>query len=159
MSIHINKEKIKIYAISILAPLVLGAAVGLLTSGSMKDYNSLKQPALAPPAILFPIAWSLLYALMGISHGILKSNDLSTPDTETVYYAQLIVNLIWPILFFVFGWRLVAFVWIILLDLLVFTMTLRFYRRDRTAGALQIPYCLWVIFASYLNLSTYLLNR
>lgn len=158
MSISINREKIKIYAFSILVPLLLGAAVGILTSGS-SNYDGLQKPALAPPALLFPVAWSILYTLMGISHGILKANRLQTPDTETVYYAQLVVNLIWPFLFFSLGWRLFSFIWIVLLDILVILMTVRFYNRNKTAGLLQIPYCLWVIFASYLNLSTYLLNR
>ena len=142
MSLSINKEKIKTYAVSILVPLVLGAIVGVLTTRTM-HYENLNKPFLAPPAILFPIAWTILYTLMGISHGMLKWSRLSTPDTEAIYYAQLIVNLIWPIL----------------LDILVITMALKFYRKDKTAGLLQIPYCLWLIFASYLNLATYLLNR
>ena len=158
MSLSINREKLKTYAFSILVPLLLGAAVGLLTTRTM-HYDALVKPALAPPSLLFPVAWTILYTLMGISHGILKWNRLSTPDTETVYYAQLAVNLIWPILFFSLQWRLFAFIWILLLDILVILMTLRFYRKDKTAGLLQIPYCLWVIFASYLNLATYLLNR
>lgn len=158
MSISINREKIKTYALSILVPLVLGGIVGLLTSGS-PDYASLDQPPLAPPAILFPIVWSILYTLMGISHGILKSNGIDTRDTESVYYAQLIVNLIWPILFFSLGWRLAAFIWILLLDILVVIMAVRFYRRNRAAGLLQIPYIMWVFFATYLNLGVYLLNR
>ena len=158
MSISLNKEKIKTYAVSILIPLVLGAIVGLLTTRTM-HYEDLNKPALSPPAILFPIAWSILYTLMGISHGILKWNKLDTPNSESVYYAQLIINLLWPIFFFTLEWRLFAFIWILLLDVLVITMTTMFYRRDKTAGLLQIPYCLWVIFASYLNLATYLLNR
>lgn len=158
MSIRINREKIKTYAVSILLPLILGAVVGLLTSGSTR-YNDLVQPALAPPAILFPIVWSILYALMGYAHGSIKWNNMDTPDTERVYYAQLIVNLLWPIFFFLLQWRLFAFIWILLLDVLVITMTIRFYSRIRSAGLLQIPYCIWVLFATYLNLATYLLNR
>ena len=158
MSLSINKEMIKTYAVSILVPLVLGAIVGVLTTRTM-HYENLNKPFLAPPAILFPIAWTILYPLMGISHGMLKWSRLSTPDTEAIYYAQLIVNLIWPILFFSLEWRLFSFIWIILLDILVITMALKFYRKDKTAGLLQIPYCLWLIFASYLNLATYLLNR
>ena len=158
MSLSINKEKLKTYAVSILVPLVLGAIVGVLTTHTM-HYENLNKPFLAPPAILFPIAWSILYILMGISHGMLKWSRLDSPDTEIIYYAQLIVNLIWPILFFSLEWRLFSFIWIILLDILVITMALKFYRKDKTAGLLQIPYCLWLIFASYLNLATYLLNR
>lgn len=159
MSISINREKIKTYAFAVLVPLLLGAAVGLLTSGSMKSYDGLMKPVLSPPAILFPIAWSILYALMGYSQGRLKWMRLNTPDTDTIYYAQLVVNLLWPILFFTLSWRLFAFIWIILLDILAILMTLRFYRRDKPAGLLQLPYCLWLLFASYLNLATYLLNR
>ncbi len=158
MSISLNKEKIKTYVFSILVPLVLGAIVGVLTTRTM-HYENLIKPALAPPAILFPIAWSILYILMGVSHGMLKWSRLDSPDTEIIYYAQLIVNLIWPILFFSLEWRLFAFVWIILLDVLVGIMTVRFYRKDKTAGRLQIPYCIWLLFATYLNLATYLLNR
>ena len=158
MSISINWNKVKTYAVSILVPLVLCAIVGFLTKDAM-GYEGLDTPALAPPPILFPIVWSILYTLMGISHAILKSNGLSTPDSESVYYAQLIVNLLWPVLFFSLGWRLVAFIWIVLLDILVVVMTVRFYRRDKTAGLLQIPYLLWVFFATYLNLAIYLMNR
>lgn len=158
MSISTNWDKIKIYIRCILVPLILGGIVGLLTSGSMR-YDTLNQPPLAPPSLLFPIAWTILYTLMGISHGILEANRLSDSESNGVYYAQLAVNLIWPALFFVFEWRLAAFVWILLLDALVITMTVRFYRRDRLAGLLQLPYVAWVLFASYLNLGVWLLNR
>ncbi len=90
MSISLNKEKIKTYVFSILVPLVLGAIVGVLTTRTM-HYENLTKPALAPPAILFPIAWSILYILMGISHGMLKWSRLDSPDTEFIYYARLIV--------------------------------------------------------------------
>ena len=158
MSISINRQKVKAYIVSILVPLVAGSIVGLLTSRA-SQYDNLIHPPLAPPAILFPIAWSILYTLMGISHGILQSNGLSTKDSETVYYTQLVVNLLWPIIFFILEWRLFAFFWILLLDILVIIMIVRFYRLNKTAGLLQIPYLLWVLFASYLNLSIYLLNR
>lgn len=159
MSNNINRNRVKTYIVSILVPLVLGAIVGLLTSGSMEKYDGLTMPALAPPSLLFPVVWTILYILMGISHGILKVNGLNTQDTEIIYYAQLIVNLLWPVLFFVLAWRLFAFIWIVLLDILVIIMTVRFYRQNKTAGLLQIPYILWVLFASYLNLAVYLLNR
>ena len=157
MIVSTNRSKIKAYAISILVPLVLGAIVGLLTSGSMK-YDDLIKPVLAPPALLFPIAWSILYALMGISYGMLETKGLHDVDTRAVFYTQLVFNLIWPVLFFVFKWRFFAFIWIVVLDILVITMAVRFYKRDKTAGLLQLPYCAWVIFATYLNLSIYLLN-
>lgn len=150
-------SKFKIYAKSILIPLVLGGVVGFLISGSM-NYDSLNQPPLSPPAILFPIVWTILYILMGVSYGILESNNQVDNSIKYIYYAQLIVNLLWPIAFFVLEWRLFAFIWILLLDVLVLAMVIKFYKTNKLSGALQLPYLAWVLFASYLNLGTYLLN-
>lgn len=150
-------SKFKIYAKSILIPLVLGGVVGFLISGSM-NYDSLNQPPLSPPAILFPIVWTILYILMGVSYGILESNNQVDNSLKYIYYAQLIVNLLWPIAFFVLEWRLFAFIWILLLDVLVLAMVIKFYKTNKLSGALQLPYLAWVLFASYLNLGTYLLN-
>ena len=75
-----------------------------------------------------------------------------------MYCAQLAVNLLWPVFFFVLKWWLFSFFWIAALAVLVIVMTVRFYRRDETAGLLQIPYTVWVLFASYLNLAAYILN-
>lgn len=151
-------SKFKIYLKSILLPLILGGLVGLITSGKM-DYNLLTKPFLAPPGIVFPIVWSILYLLMGISYGLLKTTNTNTELTQKSYYWQLIINLIWPILFFVCKWRLIAFIWIILLLLAVINMIYQFYHAYKTAGILQIPYLVWVTFATYLNLFFYLLNR
>lgn len=150
-------SKVRIYVQSILIPLVLGGLVGFLISGSM-DYDTLKQPPFAPPGLLFPIIWTLLYILMGISYGILWDKRLNDGGINTVYYVQLAVNLLWPIAFFVFKWRLFAFIWILLLLALVITMIVKFYAKDKVAGLLQILYGVWVLFASYLNLGVFLLN-
>lgn len=151
-------SKFKIYAKSILIPVAIGGIVGLLISGAI-DYNSLQKPFLAPPSILFPIMWTILYILMGISYGILKSNDLVDENINRIYYAQLFVNAFWSIFFFLLKWRLFAFIWILLLAVLVVVMIIEFYKKKKIAGLLQIPYLAWVLFASYLNLSIYLLNR
>ena len=151
-------SKLKIFAKSIIVPVALGALVGLITSGST-NYNELIRPNFAPPAIVFPIVWTILYTLMGVSYGILKSNSLVDSDINFIYYAQLIVNLLWSFFFFVIEWRLFAFLWIILLIILVIIMIIRFYRKNNLAGLLQIPYLLWLLFASFLNFSVYLLNR
>lgn len=150
-------SKIKTYAVSILIPLVLGGIVGLIISGSM-DYELLLKPPFAPPGFLFPIVWSILYILMGLSYGILKSNSQNDAEIDFIYYLQLIVNLLWPIAFFVLKWRLFSFFWIVILDVLVIIMIIKFYKRNKITGLLQIPYILWTLFASYLNLSIYLLN-
>ena len=93
--------KYKVYLKSILMPLILGAIVGFITSKSM-DYSTLVKPVLAPPSILFPIVWSILYILMGVSYGILKTNRISE-ESKKIYYLQLGVNLLWSIIFFIFG--------------------------------------------------------
>ncbi len=151
-------SKFKAYAVSILVPVAIGGIIGFLISGSM-NYNELEKPFLAPPGILFPIVWTTLYVLMGISYGILKVNLKVDSEISSTYYGQLAINALWPILFFVFKWRLFAFVWIVILDFAVIRMILKFYSKNKTAGLLQIPYALWTIFATYLNLSIYLLNR
>ena len=107
-------DKLKIYVKSILIPLIVGAAIGFITSGSM-DLSNLQKPSFAPPDILFPIVWTILYTLMGVSYGILKTNDLVTDEINSIYYLQLAVNALWSIFFFGLKWRLFAFLWIILL--------------------------------------------
>ena len=151
-------SKFKIYTKSILIPVIVGAIVGFIISGSI-DYNSLQKPFLAPPSILFPIIWSILYVLMGISYGILDSNSLVDSQINSIYYLQLFVNALWPIFFFVLKWRLFSFIWILLLLALLVVMIIRFYRKNKVAGLLQIPYLLWTTFATYLNLGVYLLNK
>ena len=151
------KQKVFTFIKSILLPLILGGIVGFILSKFM-DYDSLVQPPLAPPAILFPIVWTILYILMGVSYGIIKVNEEADAKVSLIYYLQLGVNLLWPIAFFVFKWRLFAFFWILLLLALVIVMVVSFYRRNKIAGWLQIPYLVWTLFATYLNFAIYLLN-
>ena len=150
-------SKFKIYAPSILIPVLLGAAVGLLTRNP-QGFEMLQKPPLSPPAWLFPVAWTILYILMGVSYGLLKEKGLADNTAKGVYYAQLAVNLLWPFAFFLLQWRLFAFIWLILLIILVIAMIAVFYKRDKTAALLQIPYLIWLLFAGYLNLAIYLLN-
>ena len=150
--------KTKIYIKSILIPLIVGGIVGLLISSSI-DYNSLQKPFLAPPSITFPIVWTILYILMGISYGLLKSNGLVDIKIDRIYYLQLGVNALWSIFFFLLKWRLFSFLWILLLAVLVIIMIVKFYQKNKIAGLIQIPYILWVLFASYLNLFIYILNK
>ena len=151
-------NKLGIYVKSILVPVLVGALVGLITSNAI-DYETLKQPFLAPPAWVFPVVWTILYILMGVSYGILKSNNQTNEEVDFIYYLQLIVNALWSIFFFVFKWRLFAFLWIILLGVLVIKMIRIFYEQNKTAGLLQIPYIIWIVFAAYLNFGVYVLNR
>jgi len=151
-------DKVKIYAKSILIPVLVGAFVGIVTSNYI-NYNILEQPPLSPPAILFPIVWTILYTLMGISYGILESNSLVDSKINLIYYLQLFVNALWSFFFFVFEWKLFSFFWILLLIALVVIMIIEFYKKNKVACLIQIPYLLWLVFAAYLNLGVYLLNR
>lgn len=151
-------SKLEIYLKSILIPVIIGALIGLIISKFI-DYNNLIKPILSPPNILFPIVWTILYILMGISYAILKSNSQVDSKINFIYYFQLFVNALWSIFFFSLKWRLFSFIWILLLDVLVIIMIIKFYNKNKTSGLLQIPYLLWILFASYLNLGVYLLNR
>ena len=96
---------------------------------------------------------------MGISYAILENNSQVDSKINFIYYFQLFVNALWSIFFFSLKWRLFSFIWILLLDVLVIIMIIKFYNKNKTSGLLQIPYLLWILFASYLNLGVYLLNR
>ena len=153
-----SKNRIWIYAKSILIPVAVGSIVWRIMS-SFIDYEVLKSPFLAPPSIAFPIVWTILYILMWVSFGILEDKKLMDKNLSILYYVQLWVNALWSIFFFVLKWRLFSFIWIILLDILVIWMVIRMYKKDKTAGLLQIPYILWILFATYLTLAFYLLNN
>ena len=151
-------KNIGIYIKSILIPVLAGVVVALITSGAMK-YSMLNKPPLSPPGALFPVVWTILYILMGVSYGILKSNNQTNEEIDYIYYLQLAINALWSIIFFVFKWRLFAFLWIILLIVAVVQMIRKFYEKNSLAGLLQIPYLIWIVFAAYLNFAIYLLNR
>ncbi len=150
-------NKVVIYFKSILFPVVIGAIIGIVIAPFM-EYQTFQKPFIAPPSILFPIIWTILYVLMGISYGILKSKKLTDQKINKIYYLQLFINSLWSIFFFVFKWRLFSFLWILLLIISVLIMIQRFSEKNKVAGLLQIPYLIWIVFASYLNLAIYFLN-
>lgn len=129
----------------------------MITSGYM-DYNDLIKPTLSPPGIVFPIAWTIIYLLIGISYTLLKEKGEVLKETKQLYYTQLIFNYLWTFIFFVFKLRLLSVLWIIILDVLVIVMTYQFYKQNKLSGILLIPYVLWLLFATYLNISIYFLN-
>lgn len=140
----------------IFLPVILGGVVGLLTSGSM-DYEMLELPPLAPPGFIFPIVWTILYLLMGISYAIVKTED-DLGQIPFIYYLQLGVNLLWSIFFFVLKWRFFSIVWILLLLGLIIYLLVLLSSKKKISFYLLIPYLLWVIFATYLTIGVYLLN-
>ena len=156
------KENVKKYAVSVIIALAVGGLSALLTSGNMNLYSEITKPPLAPPSILFPIVWTILYILMGISAALVYSEKGSKPDEVksalTIYGINLFLNFFWSIIFFNMRAFLFSFIWLVALWIVILVMIVKFYRINPIAGILQIPYLLWVTFAGYLNLAIYLLN-
>lgn len=144
--------------ICIAIPLIVGAVSALLTHNQMMTFESLQKPVLSPPGWLFPVVWTILYILMGIASYFVLVSKKPNQIALTVYIIQLIFNFFWSIIFFNFELYLFAFVWLVILWLLILTTTILFYQIEKISGYLMIPYLLWVTFAGYLNLSIYLLN-
>lgn len=138
-------------------PILIGGIVGFIISGNI-DYENLVKPPLAPPKILFPIMWSIIYLLMGISYFILKRKESNTENISKIYYIQLFVNALWSIIFFLLKLRFVSVLWIILLDILVIYMFYLFYKRVKVSAYLNILYIIWILFATYLTIGIYILN-
>lgn len=155
-----NKNGTKKLTASIAIGLGTGLLSVLLTLGNFKAYSALLQPPLAPPGWLFPVVWTILYILMGVSAYLVYECDTEEKYIGlAVYVLQLIFNFLWLIIFFNIRNLLFAFVWLVFLWVLVLAMTISFYRVNKAAGLLQIPYLLWVTFAGYLNIALYILNK
>ncbi len=147
-------SKAKPYIISVLIALAVGGLSALLTMGNMDIYDQIIKPSFAPPGIVFPIVWAILYVLMGIS-----SARIYIKGGNLFYYTiQLILNFFWSIIFFNLNAFLLAFVWLVILWIFILLMIVSFFRTDKLAAYLQIPYLLWVTFAGWLTLMVYMLN-
>lgn len=154
------KPNIKRLLINLAIPLAVGGLAALF-SGGMSDYRQLNQPPLAPPGWVFPIVWTVLYLLMGYAayRVQVSGKDPVYIRRSILFYAlQLLLNFLWPIVFFGFEWRLVAFFLLLVLWALIYITMRLFSAIDEPAGDLLIPYILWVTFAAYLNLGVYFLN-
>ena len=149
----------KVYIISVLIALAVGGISALINAGKMSD-PSVLQPPLSPPAWLFPIVWTLLFTLMGISAAhVFESDCAGKSDALFIYGTQLIFNFLWTVFYFSFGAFAVSFFWLLFLIILVLLMIVRFERCSKGAGKLQIPYLIWLCFAAYLNCAVWMLNR
>ena len=156
-----NKEKIKIFAIWILIAEAVGALSGFLSRNGMEIYSTyVQQPPLSPPAVLFPIVWGILYALMGFGAAKIYMSDPSEARSTglNLYIAQLVVNFFWSLIFFNLKAYGFALLWLILLWVLVLAMILTFRKIEPIAAYLQIPYLLWLTFAAYLCAGVWYLN-
>lgn len=144
--------------ISLLIPLTVGAASSIL-SGTMMTPTFI-QPSFSPPGYLFPIVWTILYILMGVSSYLVYISDSPMKSGALLVYAiQLVFNFFWTILFFRFSLYGLAFLWLLALIGLIAIMIYLFSKIGPTAAYLQLPYLLWCLFAAYLNFAVYMLNN
>lgn len=157
---NVKNRKLWTYAIAIAIPEAVGALTGFLTKDGVEAFQQLPQSPLTPPGSVFPIVWTILYALMGISLARIWLAQDSPARTRglSLFLFQLIFNFFWSIFFFnmqAFGFSLL---WILGLWALIGLMILSFYQVDKVAAWLQVPYLLWVAFAAYLNYAAWQLN-
>jgi len=146
---------------TILIPILVGALSGLLISGNTDIYSALIKPPFSLPGNLFGIVWGVLYILMGIALYLFENSGADPKlisEGRLVFFIQLVLNFLWPIVFFNFGLPFAAF--ILLIALLIFTAitVMKFYEANKLSGLLLIPYLLYIIYAGYLNFSIWFLN-
>lgn len=156
------KNKTKTYVCSIFLTLAVGALSALATMGNMDIYKSINTPSFAPPGFLFPVVWTILYILMGISVAAVivsgREKSLYIVPAIRTYLLQLAVNFFWSIIFFNMQSFLFSFIWLILLLILIIDMIAKFYPVNKFAAYINLPYLLWVIFAGILNFFIFRLN-
>lgn len=156
------KHNKRLFILCIAIPLLVGAATAFLTQNSMTVFALVEKPSLAPPAWLFPVVWTILYTLMGISSYLIvtaEADKSKIEEASRLYAYQLMVNFLWPTFFFNLGWYGFSFLWLVLLWALVLLMIIRFWEINRIAAYLNILYLIWLTFAGYLNFGIWMLNR
>ncbi|MGL4875253.1 MAG: TspO/MBR family protein [Clostridium sp.] len=157
-----GKFEIKPFIVAIIIPILGGFLSSYISGGGSKDiYASLIKPPLSPPGWIFGVVWPILYLLMGIAsyRVYLKERGMSEKNSIFVYGIQLILNFLWSIIFF--GLRLygVAFLELVVLLIFIIITFIKFYKSDKIAGLMILPYLLWTIFAGYLNFGIWFLNE
>ncbi len=147
--------------VSLAIPLAIGGLSAFVTRGYMDLYKEIKQPPFAPPSWVFPVVWSILYFLMGISIYLISTGKKRESKTAaySLFALQLFLNFIWSPIFFIGRAFLPAFFVLLALWLAVAVMIYSFSRFSKIASYLQIPYIIWLTIAGYLNISIYILNR
>lgn len=157
-----NEKNIGALIISILIAEGLGFIAGAFTANSKVLYSSLKKPFFSPPSFIFPIVWGILYALMAIAaYRIWLWGKKGKPVKRALrlYGTQLILNFIWPFIFFMFRLYGLAFIELIILIIFIILTTIEFFNIDKVSGILMLPYLIWTIFAAVLNYFIWMLNE
>lgn len=141
----------------LFTPLIGGIIVAILINGSI-DYNSLNKPPYSPPSVIFPIMWTIIYVLLGISYYLFKKLNMKDRRLEIIYYSSLIINYLWSIIFFILKLRFFSVLWIIILDISLLLLINNYNKYNSASSRLNILYLLWCLFATYLTIGVYLLN-
>lgn len=142
----------------IAIPLAVGALASALSGGMGEAYFAYNKPPLSPPGWLFPVVWTVLYALMGYASYLVAEAPGDNRRALVLYGVQLALNFLWPIVFFRLEWVGAALILLMVLWVAVLLTLRAFSRVSERAGDLLIPYILWLSFALYLNFGIFLLN-
>lgn len=157
-----KKKKILTYAIFILISLAVGGIAAFITRNNMNIYDEINKPVFSPPGFLFPVVWTVLYILMGISSAMIwLCRDSFREEAESAllwYGGSLVANFWWSPVFFNFRMYLFAFIILVILLMLVLKSAVEYKKLRPVAAYLQLPYIIWICFAGYLNLAIYILN-
>lgn len=144
---------------TIFLPLLGGILISFIIGPTIDSYEKLNQPLFSPPGYIFPIAWTILYLLMGISNYLsLKEEAPNSKKASAIFYLSLVINYLWPLLFFTFHQPILALVCILFLIYTVILWLKQLINITKKGFILQIPYLLWLTFATYLNLAIIILN-
>lgn len=163
----ISVKDVRNFLISVMIPLLVGATSSMLSRiigqiTNVQMYSDLIKPMFAPPALIFPIVWNILYILMGIAaYKIWKKGYCKIPVRDSLFYygLQLFLNFMWSVLFFGLGLRLTALIDLLLLIVVVIIMISKFYKINKKSAYLNIPYLLWLMYAGVLNYYIWILNK
>ena len=156
-------KKIRIWTLitAMLIPVAVGVFSAFLTGSDMNIYENMNQPFLAPPGWVFPIAWTILYIVMGIASYLVYTSDADAEAKRRAlrfYAAQLVMNFFWSTLFFTYGRLMISFIWIMVMWVLILICMIKFIRINTAAGLLMGVLLLWTTFAAYLNLACYVMS-
>jgi len=156
-----KKRNISDILIFVLSAEIIGAVSALL-AGSFSDFfDKYKEPPLLPPAWLFPVVWTILYAVMGFSAYMIYNSAADEDKRKNalkIYWIQLALNFSWSIIFFRFEALWLAFAVILALWIMIIAMIAAFRKISPVAALINIPYLIWVTFAAYLNFATAWIN-
>ncbi|MDE6004349.1 MAG: tryptophan-rich sensory protein [Oscillospiraceae bacterium] len=155
-----KKQKLTNLLLFIVGTELVGALSGIISGKNFKTfYQSLNQPPFAPPEWLFPVAWGILYAIMGISaYLIYQTKHTNKTIAFKIYLLQLFVNFLWSPVFFRFKSLTGATIIISILLILIIIMLISFWKINKKASLLNLPYLLWTTFATYLTIGILVLN-